>query len=135
MALLTVPGRTTGLPRSVPVALAPVEDGWTLISVYGVSDWSKNLDAAGKATITVRGRTTEVTVERLKPSLAAPILRDAISNAPRMVRRLTAKYYQAKPDSPPAAWEDEAQTHPVYLLAPTPTLQDFRRSQSDASPA
>jgi deazaflavin-dependent oxidoreductase (nitroreductase family) len=135
MALLTVPGRNTGLPRSVPIALAPVRDGWRLISVYGVSDWSKNLDAAGKATITIRGSTTEVTVERLNPSFAGPILRDAITNAPWIVRKLTAKYYEAGPDSPLPDWEEEARTHPVYSLTPIPTQPHFRRSRSDASPA
>lgn len=135
LALLKVPGRNTGLPRSVPVALEPVRDGWRLISVYGVSDWSKNLDAAGTATITARGSTTEVTVERINPNLAAPILRDAITNAPWIVRKLTAKYYRADPDSPLPDWEEEARTHPVYSLTPTPTLPQFRRSQSDASPA
>lgn len=119
MALLTVRGRKSGLLRTVPVALAPAAGGWTLISVYGVSDWSRNLEAAGAATITMRGSTTEVVVERLAPGVAAPILRDELSRAPWMVRKMTAQCYAAETDSPIKDWEHEAVTHPVFRLSPS----------------
>lgn len=123
MAVLTVPGRKTGVPRSVPVAVSPIRGGWRAISVFGISDWSRNLDAAGKATLTVGGTATEVGVERLEPSVAAPILRDAIVGAPGMVRRMTADCYRATADSPLSAWEEEALTHPVYDLPATANLK------------
>jgi deazaflavin-dependent oxidoreductase (nitroreductase family) len=47
-ALLTVPGRNSGLPRTTPVALNPHGAGWLLVSVYGQVDWVKNLRAAAK---------------------------------------------------------------------------------------
>jgi deazaflavin-dependent oxidoreductase (nitroreductase family) len=119
MALLTVPGRKSGQPRTVPVALAPNHDGWILISVYGVSDWSKNLEAAGAAVVTMRGESIDVTADRLSPQKAAPILRAAISDAPRMVSRITAKYYRAAPGSPLKEWEQEATAHPVFQLSPS----------------
>ncbi|MPZ54518.1 MAG: nitroreductase family deazaflavin-dependent oxidoreductase [Acidimicrobiia bacterium] len=67
MALLTVPGRKTGISRVTPVALAPTDDGWRLIAVYGVCDWSRNLEAAGGGTVTIRGKDTNVSARRLQP--------------------------------------------------------------------
>jgi deazaflavin-dependent oxidoreductase (nitroreductase family) len=116
MALLTVRGRRSGLLRTVPVALAPAEDGWILVSVYGVSDWSRNLETARRATITMRGGTTSVDAVRLPPDVAAPILRDAILDAPRLVQRMTSSYFDAGPDSTIADWEEEAVRHPVFHL-------------------
>lgn len=127
MALLTVRGRKSGLPRTVPVALAPVADGWILISVYGVSDWSRNLDAAGRATVTQRGSATDVVVERVVGPIAASILRDAITGAPWLIRKMTAKYYQAGGDSPIEEWVREAEQHPVFRLTPS-VLRDRSRA-------
>jgi deazaflavin-dependent oxidoreductase (nitroreductase family) len=116
MALLTVAGRKTGLARTSPVALARHGDDWLLVAVYGVSDWSRNLEAAGKATIRSRGRTEEVHATRLAPSEAGPILRDSIAEAPAMIRRMTARYFAADPTSPEDDWQREAVDHPVFVL-------------------
>src|SRR3954452_16322768 len=59
-ALLTVPGRVSGLPRTTPVALTPHPGGWSLIAPYGVVDWVKNLRAAGRAEVRFRGRRRRV---------------------------------------------------------------------------
>ena len=74
MALLTVPGRRSGLPRSTPVALAPYGAGWQLVAAYGPVDWVKNLKAARRGTITMRGRRIPVTAQELPTAEAAPIL-------------------------------------------------------------
>jgi deazaflavin-dependent oxidoreductase (nitroreductase family) len=117
MALLTVPGRKSGIPRTTPVALAIHDDGWLLVAVYGVSDWSQNLEAAGKAIVTRRGRSEEMRATRLTPSDAGPILRASMAEAPAMVRRMTAQYFSADATSPAAEWEREAVAHPVFVLA------------------
>lgn len=118
MALLTVPGRMSGIPRTTPIALAPHGDDWLLVAVYGVCDWSRNLEAAGEAEITSRGRTTPVTARRLPPAEAAPVLREAMGDAPEMIRRMTDDYYSADFDSPLEDWEEEAVDHPVFILTP-----------------
>ncbi len=118
MALLTVRGRKSGLDRTTPVALEVRDDGWILVAVYGVCDWSRNLEAAGVATITLRGRRTPVTAKRLEPTEAAPVLRDAMARAPRMVRRMTAPYFTADTAAPLEEWAAEAVRHPVFLLTP-----------------
>lgn len=118
MALLTVRGRRTGIERNTPVALERRDEGWLLIAVYGVSDWSRNLEAAGSASISRRRRVTEVTARRLPPDEAAPILRDSVGSAPALVRRMTAPYFTATGDSPLEEWEQEAVVHPVFILTP-----------------
>lgn len=118
MALLTVRGRKSGLRRTTPVALAAIDGGWLLVSVYGVSDWSRNLEASSEAEVTIRGETTKVDVKRLPPVEAAPRLRDSIGEAPDMIRRMTARYFTADLDSPIGAWEREAVLHPVFVLTP-----------------
>ena len=73
---LTVPGRRTGRARPVPVV--PVEVGGIryLVSPYGESDWARNLRAAGKATLTRKGKVetfqaSEVTVPGRAAIIAA----------------------------------------------------------------
>jgi deazaflavin-dependent oxidoreductase (nitroreductase family) len=60
-ALLTVPGRRTGAPHKL--ALLPVEvDGTTyLLSQYGVSEWVRNLRAAGRGELRRKGRSEAFT--------------------------------------------------------------------------
>lgn len=120
MALLTVKGRKSGLLRTTPVALATYDGGWLLIAVYGISDWSRNLEVARSATVTMRGESTEVSARRLGPEEAAPVLRDSIADAPGVIRRMTAPYFQAKSDSPVREWELEALAHPVFVLKRLP---------------
>jgi deazaflavin-dependent oxidoreductase (nitroreductase family) len=120
MALLTVVGRKSGLPRTTPVALATHDDGWLLVAVYGVSDWSRNLEAAGVATITLRGRDTQVVARRLMGDEAALVLRDSIAGAPAMIRRMTEPYFEARADSPLPAWVLEVVAHPVFVLERVP---------------
>src|ERR687895_516981 len=66
--LLTVPGRKTGMPRTT--ALAIIENGgrrWVW-SPWGDVQWVRNLRAAGRATIAVRGRRHEVRAVELNPT-------------------------------------------------------------------
>ena len=118
-ALLTVPGRKTGLPRSTPVELVPIEDGWRLVAAYGLVDWVKNLQAAGTATILMRGRTFPVTSRQLPPPEAAAVLRDRIASASRSTMRMIGPYFDATSESPLEDWEVEAQRHPVLVLQET----------------
>jgi deazaflavin-dependent oxidoreductase (nitroreductase family) len=74
-SLLTVRGRTSGQPHTVPALL--VEQGgqrW-LVAPYGVVQWVRNIRAAGRATLT-RGRRSEaISVSELSAGEAAPILK------------------------------------------------------------
>jgi len=56
-AVLEVPGRRTGLPRQVTLALWEVDGAWYLMSQYGATDWVRNLRAAGRAELRRKGDT------------------------------------------------------------------------------
>ena len=59
-AVLEVPGRRTGTPHRV--ALFPIEvDGtWYLLSQYGVSEWVRNLRAAGRGRAAPQGPNRDI---------------------------------------------------------------------------
>jgi deazaflavin-dependent oxidoreductase (nitroreductase family) len=118
MALLTVSGRKSGLPRTTPVALLPQETGWRLIAPYGVVDWVKNLRAAGIAVVTRRGRKMNVEAEELTPEEAAPQLRDSLLNAGPITRRVVGPYLTVTTDAPLVDWIAEARRHPVFIIRP-----------------
>ncbi len=50
--LLTVRGRTSGRPRSVPVAMLQVADRRFVQAAYGEVGWVRNLRAVGRAAVT-----------------------------------------------------------------------------------
>jgi deazaflavin-dependent oxidoreductase (nitroreductase family) len=74
--LITVAGRTTGLPRTTPLTVIQSADRRYLLAVYGEVDWVRNLRAAGRARITMRGRSQDVTARELEPQEVVGFFRD-----------------------------------------------------------
>jgi deazaflavin-dependent oxidoreductase (nitroreductase family) len=58
--LMTVRGRTSGEPRTAPVAVAEIDGRRYVIGAYGEVHWVRNLRAAGEADIMVNGRIEHV---------------------------------------------------------------------------
>jgi deazaflavin-dependent oxidoreductase (nitroreductase family) len=115
LVLLTVPGRTSGVPRTTPVALTEGDGERWLVANFGDVDWVRNLRAAGGGTFT-RGRRTEAfRIVELAPDEAALRLRQALAESPPFIR----KRYAATPDSPLEDLEREAAQHPVFLVLAT----------------
>ena len=56
VAVLEVPGRRTGTPTHVIVAPWKVGETMYLMSQYGVSNWVRNLRAAGRGELRLKGR-------------------------------------------------------------------------------
>jgi deazaflavin-dependent oxidoreductase (nitroreductase family) len=56
-AILEVPGRRTGTPLQVSLIPWKVDGTWYLMSQYGVTDWVRNLRAAGRGRLRRKGRT------------------------------------------------------------------------------
>ncbi|MBV9595644.1 MAG: nitroreductase family deazaflavin-dependent oxidoreductase [Chloroflexi bacterium] len=77
--LITVAGRKTGLPRSTPVTVIPTADRRYVLGVYGEVDWVRNLRTAGRARITLRGRSQSVHARELTPEEAVAFFRDVFA--------------------------------------------------------
>jgi deazaflavin-dependent oxidoreductase (nitroreductase family) len=78
-ALLTVRGRTSGLPRSTPVAVLEIDGRRWIIGTFGDVNWVRNLRAAGEATLTVKGRPEPVEAVALSPQEAAIFFNDVLA--------------------------------------------------------
>jgi deazaflavin-dependent oxidoreductase (nitroreductase family) len=76
--LLTVPGRTTGEPRTTPVAIIEVDGRRWIWCPWGDRHWVRNLRSAGRATIEVRRQTEEVTATELTPAERIGFFRDVL---------------------------------------------------------
>ena len=82
---LTVRGRTSGLPRTTPVAVVEIEQHRYVIGAYGDVQWVRNLRAAGEALIRVRGRDVQVSAAELDPAATRTFYAETL---PGFVRKL-----------------------------------------------
>ncbi len=69
--LLTVKGRKSGEPRTVPLLYVTTDKGFALIASFAGSpkhpDWYLNLEAAGVADVQIRDRRIRVRTETIDP--------------------------------------------------------------------
>lgn len=114
--LLTVRGRKSGTPHSTPVAIIEVAGKRWVQSPFGEVQWTRNLRAAGEATLTRGRRTERVTATSLSKEEAAAFYRDVLgpnlqrSPASRIIgRALGLTSLVADP-------EGAAATHAVFEL-------------------
>ncbi len=77
-ALITVRGRTSGEPRSTPLAIIELDGRRWVWSPWGDVHWVRNLRAAGGGSISVRGRTEDVRATELDPAARAAFFRDVL---------------------------------------------------------
>ena len=83
--LITIRGRKSGLPRTTPVAIIPVSGKRYVWAPWGEVHWVRNLRAAGRATITVRGRTEEVRATELDATQRVEFFRDVLGPLVRSI--------------------------------------------------
>jgi deazaflavin-dependent oxidoreductase (nitroreductase family) len=113
MTLLTVRGRASGAPRTVPVVMGERGGQRWLVSPFGEVNWARNLRAAGEATVT-RGRRVEtISVVELSASEAAPVLKQLLTGG---VPSLIRSFFAVTAASPIEDFEREAPRHPVFLV-------------------
>ena len=111
-ALLTVPGRTSGQPRTTPVTLLERDGERYLQSPFGEVNWVRNLRVSGRARLT-RGRHAEpISAVELAPAEAAPILKGLLVSFPSFIKG----YFDVTPDSPLEAFEREVPRHPLFRV-------------------
>jgi len=122
--LLTVRGRTSGVPRSAPVAIVEADGRRYVIGAYGDVHWVRNLRAAGESTIREHGRDVAVAARELEGAEAVAffrvILRGYVARFPwfgrAFARLLFGLVGKEVLDDPELA----ATTRPVFELTPTP---------------
>lgn len=73
--VLTVPGRTSGRPRSTPITPMYVDDKRYVVGGFPGADWVKNARAAETATLTSGKASETVRMVELSPEAARPLLR------------------------------------------------------------
>ena len=83
--LVTIRGRKSGLPRTVAVAVIESSGRRWVWAPWGEVHWVRNLRAAGRATIAVRGRTEEVTATELDHSQRVDFFRDVLGPLARSI--------------------------------------------------
>jgi deazaflavin-dependent oxidoreductase (nitroreductase family) len=84
-ALITIRGRKSGLLRTTPLAIIEVAGRRWIWAPWGEVQWVRNLRAASRATITVRGRTEEVTATELDPNQRVAFFRDILGPLARSI--------------------------------------------------
>jgi deazaflavin-dependent oxidoreductase (nitroreductase family) len=113
MSLLTVRGRKSGQPHTVPVRLVEQDGQRWLVAPYGPVQWVRNLRVAGQATLT-RGRRSEaISVTELPAGEATPILKQYLIHVADV-----RPYFDVTRDSSLEAFELEAPRHPVFHITP-----------------
>jgi|SRR6478735_6834056 len=102
---LTVDGRKSGRPHSVPVI--PVEiDGTTyVVAARGETEWVRNLRAAGQCALTLKGRGRGYEASELPTDERGPV----ITRYREVAGRTVAPYWKKLPDDA---------DHPVFRLTP-----------------
>jgi deazaflavin-dependent oxidoreductase (nitroreductase family) len=111
MYLLTVRGRKSGQPRTVPIVVLERDGERYLASPYGVVNWVRNLRAAGEATLTRARRSETVTARELPKEQAALVLRDDIREGNPF-----ARYFGVTADASLEEFERAAASHPLFVL-------------------
>ena len=80
--LLTVPGRTSGEPRSTPISVVTLDGQRYIVSAFADVDWVKNVRAARAGTLS-RGKQAEaVRLVELPDPEREPVLRAFLQQVP-----------------------------------------------------
>ncbi|TAM79259.1 MAG: nitroreductase family deazaflavin-dependent oxidoreductase [Chloroflexota bacterium] len=118
--LLTVRGRTSGRPRTFPVAVLETGGRRFVTSPYGQVNWVRNLRADGAATVSKGRERTEVEAVELSPEEGGAVLREAI--APYVTSRIGAKlvglFYGLRPGASLEEYIEDVRGHPIFELCP-----------------
>jgi deazaflavin-dependent oxidoreductase (nitroreductase family) len=116
--LLTVRGRSSGLPHTFPVAILELEGRRYVQSPFGEVNWVRNLRASREAVVSKGSRREEVDAVELSPEAGGPLLRDAL--APylrhRLLRPVLGRFFHFHADSTLEDYVAEAGRHPMFEL-------------------
>jgi deazaflavin-dependent oxidoreductase (nitroreductase family) len=77
--LITIRGRKSGLPHTTPLAVIEVKGRRWIWAPWGEVQWVRNLRTAGRATISLRHQSEEVSATELDPAQRVEFFRDVLS--------------------------------------------------------
>jgi deazaflavin-dependent oxidoreductase (nitroreductase family) len=83
--ILTVPGRTSGKPRSTPISLVPLDGRRCIVVPMPQGDWARNARAAGRAQLSDGRRTEPVRLRELDHAGEADLRRRVLVAFPAAV--------------------------------------------------
>jgi len=84
--LVTIRGRKSGVDRTTPIAVIEISGRRWIWAPWGEVQWVRNLRAAGRATIEMRGRQEAVTATELDPEERIRFFRDVLGPFARSMR-------------------------------------------------
>lgn len=88
MQLLTVLGRRTGVPRTFPIAVLPIDGDRYIVQAYPKAAWVANVRAAGEVTLTRGRRSSAARLTELPVEERRPVLRKLVeTSAPSVGKR------------------------------------------------
>jgi deazaflavin-dependent oxidoreductase (nitroreductase family) len=110
--MLTVPGRKTGEPRTVPVNPLELDGATYLVAPRGNTNWSRNLRAAGEGELRVGRRRRRFRFDEIPDSEKLPPLRAYLERwEPE-----TKSQFELGKDAPDEQLQEIAPLHPVFRL-------------------
>ena len=113
MYLLTVRGRKSGQPRTIPIVVIEQDGKRYLLSPFGVVDWVRNLRASGVATLTRRRRKEQVVARELPVEEAGQVLRTFFASGKKPP---ILSYFGVTAQSSPEEFMRAAASHPAFTL-------------------
>jgi deazaflavin-dependent oxidoreductase (nitroreductase family) len=116
--VLVVRGRSSGLPRSVPVNLLHYEGNRYLVAPRGTTQWVRNLRAAGDGELRVGRRSERFTATEIADADKADILRHYLK---RWAWEVGAFFDGVNGDAADADLQRIAPDHPIFLVTAAPS--------------
>ena len=118
-ALITIRGRTSGEPRTTPIALIEIDGRRWVSSPFGDVNWVRNLRASGEATVTAGRKREAVAAIELSKEERVAFFRNRMGPYVRRIRLGLGRFIigsvlgaKEMLDDP----ENAAERHPVFEL-------------------
>lgn len=119
--ILTVPGRTSGEPRSTPVSIVKIDCNRYVLGSQRVS-WVKNLRAADTGLIQRGRKREEVRFSEMKPSERGPVL-SAYWHQHSQGRKVAAQIFEVGDGATSDDFVAAAERCAVFRIYPAEQLQ------------
>jgi len=110
---LTVRGRRSGAPRTVPITPIELEGSRYIVAPYGSVGWVHNLRAAGVASLSRGGLSERIKVEECEGEEAGRVLMAYHGD----LERIVGNYFDLPDDPGLGNFIAIAPDHPVFLIA------------------